>query len=244
MIVYWLPLLFIGDYSSVQSFLLLSNNHKKGSSSSSCSSLRLSQTQESWTGDVVPQGKIEGCSLQRISMTEFTVTIDGVQADLGRFSDAIYKKLLQDAKQQRFQGFRPGTIPPHLLSTYKAYAMDECARETVLEALQQNNIRPFENCRASIEFGDFLIPPTPILSKGKNRKKKADLTIALEDDEDGTSQNGTTVSNESTWRSFATMKDALNAGWCPGQSFSFVARKVTGQEIKNDEGATPIARPF
>ena len=48
--------------------------------------------------------------------------------------------LIMIAKSQRFQGFRPGTIPPHLLPTYYMFSMDECARETTLEAMEQNNM--------------------------------------------------------------------------------------------------------
>ena len=80
-----------------------------------------------------------GCSMTAISPTEYSVQIDGDEADLGRFSEQIYKKLMIDAKQQRFQGFRPGTVPPHLLATYKRFAMDETAREVrVIEERSDN----------------------------------------------------------------------------------------------------------
>jgi hypothetical protein len=39
-------------------------------------------------------------------ITEYEITIDGEAADLGKFSEAIYKKIIGDAKNQRFQGFR------------------------------------------------------------------------------------------------------------------------------------------
>ena len=77
--------------------------------------------------------------------TEWIIQVDGKDADLGKFSKAIYRKCTADAKQQSFQGFRSGTIPPHLLGTYAAFTMDECAREAILEAMQQNNIRPFDD---------------------------------------------------------------------------------------------------
>ena len=99
-----------------------------------------------------PTGSIRGCQITQVSDTVWEMSIDGDEADLGRFSQALYQKITRDAKQQRFQGFRPGTIPPHLEPTYKAFCMDECARETVLEAMQQNSIRPFTNCREDMEM--------------------------------------------------------------------------------------------
>jgi hypothetical protein len=197
--------------------------------------LRLS---DGWKGEVVPDadGRIRGCTITPMadSQTEWTIAIDGVEADLGRFSDAIYKKFIRDAKQQRFQGFRPGTIPPHLEPTYRAFAMDECARETVLEALTQNSIRPFESCRSDMYLYSFRIPPAPA-GKGKSSKKRK------------VSVGETLSSSESdaadVWRTFETMKDAVDAGWKPGQSFSFLANNVKGQKVKEESatvGATPL----
>ena len=130
-----------------------------------------------------------------------------MEADLGKFSDAIYKKITADAKRERFQGFRPGTIPPHLLGTYKAFAMDECARETVLEAMQQNNIRPFDTTRSDFEMENFCIPPPPKKNKKKKSKKKKkgaaeDVPVVAEE-----------IEEESAWRTFDDMKGALDAGW-------------------------------
>lgn len=203
------------------------------------SGLRALNDDGTWNGDVVSNtadGSVQGCMIQPAqpdSFTEWEVTIDGVQADLGRFSDAVYKKIMQDAKQQRFQGFRPGTIPPHLEPTYRAFAIDECARETVMEALQQNNIRPFENCRSEMYLKDFQIPP-PKAKKGKSRKKKKTKASAEVQEE---------PEPEPSWRSFETMKEAINAGWRPGQSFSFVAVGVRGQKVK-DASETDGAKPL
>ena len=203
-----------------------------------------SQNNNEWKGDVVSSsgGKIQGCSLQQVegSTTEFIIHIDGVEADLGRFSEAIYKKLIADAKQQRFQGFRPGTIPPHLEPTYRAFAMDECARETVLEAMQQNNIRPFTSARTDMTFDTFCIPP-PVKKAGSKKKKSG--RKAKETAEE---PQGNTVRNEEpTWLTFETMKEALDAGWRPGQSFSFVARSVKGQKVKEvEKGATPLGQNY
>jgi hypothetical protein len=188
---------------------------------------------DEWNGDVVSnmeEGKIRGCTMQKVgdSLTEWTLTIDGVDADLGRFSEAIYKKMMGDAKQQRFQGFRPGTIPPHLEPTYRARAMDECARETVLEAMQQNNVRPFESTRNEILLEDFSVPPPQTKKKGKKRKK---------------TEQDSAPEDSPQWLSFPSMKEAINAGWRPGQSFSFVAKNVKGQQVNDKstaEGTSPI----
>ena len=128
-----------------------------------------------------------------------------MEADLGRFSEAIYKKVTADAKRQRFQGFRPGTIPPHLEPTYRAFAMDECARETVLEAMQQNNIRPFENARSEFVLENFEIPPTPAKKKKRKKNKKKGAASEPEPVEPEV--------EEPQWRSFPEMKGAIDAGW-------------------------------
>jgi hypothetical protein len=173
------------------------------------------------------------------SLTEWIITIDGVEADLGRFSDAIYKKMMQDAKQQRFQGFRPGTVPAHVEPTYRAFAMDECARETVLEAMQQNNVRPFDNTRNELLMEDFRVPP-PQNKKVKGKKGKKPK---IEENSEDTAP----LDEIPQWASFATMKEAISAGWRPGQSFSFVARNVKGQKVKEQsetDGATPLGLNF
>jgi hypothetical protein len=130
------------------------------------------------------------------------------EADLGRFSEGIYKKLIMDAKQ-RFQGFRPGTIPPHLEPTYRAFAMDECARETVLEGMQQNNIRPFTNTRTDLLVENVTIPPPP--KKGKNKKKGGRKKKSTEPEESSVVVE--VVEEAPTWLMFETMKEAIDAGW-------------------------------
>ena len=198
-------------------------------------STNLCSTNDSWQGEVVAteDGRIRGCSVTQVSpdsVTDWSITIDGVEADLGRFSEAIYKKIMSDAKQQRFQGFRPGTIPPHLEPTYRAFAMDEVARETVLEAMQQNDIRPFDSCRAEMVLEDFQIPP--VKSKKKKKKKSKNTDAAMENEAEEA---------EPQWRSFDTMKEAINAGWRPGQSFSFVAKNVQGQKLPSTgDGSNPL----
>ncbi|KAG7352231.1 bacterial trigger factor-like protein [Nitzschia inconspicua] len=199
-----------------------------------------------WKGEVVPEGTIRGCSITPVgngdsTTTEWIIAIDGVEADLGRFSDALYKQIMQQAKRERFQGFRPGTIPPHLMTTYRAFCMDECARETVLEAMQQNNIRPFTDARSQFVIEQVSIPPPGSdkkKSKKSSKKQKGntnDVELAVE--EEAAPQ----------WRFFDTMDGAIQAGWKPGQSFSFVAKNVKGQNVlpeKDVGGATPIGRQW
>jgi len=205
---------------------------------------------DGWQGDVVESGKIRGCSVTQAgdSVTEWVTTIDGVEADLGRFSDAIYKQITRDAKKQSFQGFRPGTIPPQLLKTYRAYAMDECARETVLEAMQQNNIRPFTTAREEFRIEQVSIPPPKQKGKKKKNKKKKNKKKGFGSDADGADDETVEVvseeqSAEPQWLYFETMDLAINAGWAPGQSFSFVATNVKGQKVVPDnqtETAFPL----
>ena len=154
-----------------------------------------------WTGEVVADGRIRGCEVAAVSETEFTIQIDGTEADLGNFGAAVYKKLTADAKTQRFQGFRPGTIPPHLIPAYKTFAMDEVARETILEAMQQNDIRPFESARVDMVIEQVSIPSKPKKGQKKDKKKKTDAESQQEDD------------TPAVWMTFNTMKEALKAGW-------------------------------
>jgi hypothetical protein len=118
-----------------------------------------------------------------------------------------------DAKQQRFQGFRPGTIPPHIEPTYRAFAMDECARETVLEAMEQNNIRPFTDARTDMIIENVSIPPA---ARGKGKKKKKGgrkARAAAEAAEAATSAEPVVEEEAPAWRVFDNMKDAIDAGW-------------------------------
>ena len=178
------------------------------SSESSASDSNSDSSSSSWTGEVVSNtenGSIRGCKLEKISgsATDWVVTIDGVEADLAKFSDAIYRKITSDAKQQKFQGFRPGTIPPHLVKTYVAFAMDECAREATLEAMEQNGVRPFEDARMNFEFDTITIPP--VLKKKK--KKKGGRKKGVNPDEKKE------IEEEVQWTTYDNMKDAIDAGW-------------------------------
>ena len=201
-------------------------------------SLPLAAEDGTWNGEVAPTGRIQGCQLARVgeSLTDWEVTIDGNEADLAKFSEAVYKKITSDAKQQRFQGFRPGTIPPHLTPTYVAFAMDEVAREATLEALEQNGVRPFENTRSEFTFDNISIPPPQKKKKKKGKKKKKSATVLA----------APQVEEETpTWLTFDSMKAAIDAGWRPGQSFSFVAKGVKGQQLKDQDvrRATPVGEP-
>lgn len=77
--------------------------------------------------------------------------------------------------------------------------MDEVAREAILEAMQQNDIRPFESCRAEMVIGEISIPPR---KSKKKKKKKKDSDVANVEEE-----------KEPEWLVFEGMKDALKAGW-------------------------------
>merc|ERR1711957_213310 len=201
-------------------------------------SLDMSTSPEGWNGEVVSNsqgGVIRGCTVENEegSNTEWVINIDGKEADLGKFSDAIYRKITSDAKRDNFQGFRPGTIPPHLLGTYISFSMDECAREATLEAMQQNNIRPFEDTRSTFEITSISILPPKKKKKKKKGKRKKNTEIL---------EGAEIIEKEPEWLMFDTMKEAINAGWKPGQTFSFIASNVKGQKVldQNVVGAKAI----
>ena len=148
-------------------------------------------------------GRIKGCTITTVSETDFTIEIDGEAADLGKFGSVVYRKITNDAKQQSFQGFRPGTIPPHLLPSYKAFSMNEVALEATLEAMQQNNIRPFESCRENILIENISIPPKKQKKKKKRKKKVTNTAEVLEEE----------VDTPPAWQQFDTMQQALKGGW-------------------------------
>ena len=85
--------------------------------------------------------------------------------------------------------------------------MDECARETVLEAMQQNNIRPFTDARNDFFIETVSVPP-PKKKGGKKkkggRKKKGEAaeTPVVKEPEP-----------EPQWKTYETMKEAIDAGW-------------------------------
>jgi hypothetical protein len=81
-----------------------------------------------------------------------------------------------------------------------AFAMDECARETTLEAMQQNNIRPFDEARSMIEITDVTIPP-PDKKKKKTKKKSVEPAPEVVDEK------------EPEWLMFDNMNGAIDAGW-------------------------------
>lgn len=175
-------------------------------------SLRLQMSDklsDEWNGEVVSNtddGKIRGCLITKIDgkVAEWEVQIDGVEADLGKFSDAIYRKITSDAKRERFQGFRPGTIPPHLMSSYVSFSMDECAREATLEALSQQNIRPFDDARMGMTFDTISFLPAPKKSKKKKKRKK---NKGIE------SPQPPAIVDEPEWKTFDSLKEAITGGW-------------------------------
>jgi len=88
-----------------------------------------------------------------------------VTADLGNFGEVVYNKILEDVKKIKFQGFRAGVVPAPMLPKYRELALDETAREAVLEAMEQHNIKPSEGARAEFRISEISIPP-------KNKKEQ------------------------------------------------------------------------
>ena len=80
--------------------------------------------------------------------------------------------------------------------------MDEVAREAVLEAMQQNDIRPFESCRADLVIAEVIIPPRKAIKKKKKKRGSGD---GEKEEMEG--------ELESKWMVFDNMQDALKAGW-------------------------------
>ena len=113
--------------------------------------------------------------------------------------------------------------------------MNEVALEATLEAMQQNNIRPFESCRENILIENISIPPKKQKKKKKKKKRKKKVTTntaeALEEEEIDTPPPA--------WQQFDTMQQALKGGWEPGQSFSFVAKNCKGQKVDQVEMERP-----
>jgi hypothetical protein len=99
--------------------------------------------------------------------------------------------------------------------------MDECARETTLEAMQQNNIRPFTTAREDIQIRNVSIPP-PSKKKNKAEKggKKKKGMAATTSGEDVVESEPEAV--EPQWLSFDDMKGAIDAGWRVSQPLDTV----------------------
>lgn len=76
----------------------------------------------------------------------FTVTIDGPASGIGSFGKAIYEKILADQKDlhrtRPVPGFKPGTIPPFIMTRIKMASVREICLETCLAALMENEIQP------------------------------------------------------------------------------------------------------
>jgi hypothetical protein len=175
--------------------------------------------------------------------------------------------------------------------------MDEVAREAVLEAMSQNNIKPFDDSRQDIFISKLSIPAPKQKKKKKSGKKKKGANP-----EDAAAAAAAAAAEpepeQPKWISFETMKEAIDFGWkvgtpnerqnwmklewysltsviecsvsqpltvglffsapfhyfayCfdkttqPGQTFSFVATNVKGQQLKDAgslEGATRLGDP-
>ena len=92
--------------------------------------------------------------------------------------------------------------------------MDECARETVIEAMEQNQIRPFTNARVDLVIEQVSIPP-PLKKKGNKKtggkKKMKGSSVAAEEGE--ALVDGEPGEELSLWLTFEDMKGAIDAGW-------------------------------
>ena len=88
--------------------------------------------------------------------------------------------------------------------------MDECARETVLEALQQNKIKPFSDARSELMIAEVSIPPPVKKAKKGSKKRKSKLDPEAEEAPEY---------NEEKWQTFNNMKEAIDAGWKVRNSF-------------------------
>jgi hypothetical protein len=90
--------------------------------------------------------------------------------------------------------------------------MDECARETVMEAMQQNSIRPFSDARMDLTIHEVCIPP-PVKKKTKKKSKtrKSKQAAAAEPEE----EPAVVVDEEKEpeWLTCENMKEAIDAGW-------------------------------
>mmetsp|Transcript_57470 Transcript_57470/g.140261 ORF Transcript_57470/g.140261 Transcript_57470/m.140261 type:complete len:282 (-) Transcript_57470:945-1790(-) len=246
-----------------------------------CTSRTSSPLSTLWVGqgdvldDELQPGALQGFTIRPVGgegdgdiSTEWVVQVDGHRADLGAFSKTIFGQIIADAKKQRFQGYRPGTIPPHLQRTYTAFAMNEVAREVVMEAMDQSKIRPFTDARESIKIEDVsFIKPLPSKKsskkkkggrKGKSSKKirnKQDASGEVNEQTSSTSEESSdadkmenaedskTTTDEPEWIRCDNLDEAITAGWKPGQPFNFVAKNVRGQKVLSSSD-TAGARPL
>ena len=99
-----------------------------------------------------------------------------------------------------------------MIPTYRAFSMDECARETVLEAMQQNNIRPFTDARNEFVIENCCIPP-PVKKAGRKKKKKGGRKAKARAAEQAAEEEATTEETAPQWLQFDSMKEAIDAGW-------------------------------
>ena len=130
------------------------------------------------------------CSITPLpeSNSRFNIAIDGVEADLGKFSLMLFKQILQQAKndptgnQMVFKGYRPGVIPPQYLRKYHAYAMEQTCRETVKEGFSQNgySVAELEGGEEDCSFVSFkFFPKVEVKKVSRKRKDVAALKAKI-----------------------------------------------------------------
>lgn len=91
--------------------------------------------------------------------------------------------------------------------------MDECARETVLEAMQQNNIRPFSTAREDIQILNVSIPPPTTLKKKKDKGSKKKKGMGTPSADETVAETEVVEVVQPQWLEFDDMKGAIDAGW-------------------------------
>ena len=104
--------------------------------------------------------------------------------------------------------------------------MDECARETVLEAMQQNNISPFTDARNEFVIENCCIPP-PNKKGDRRKKKKGGRKAKAKAAEAAAAAEEAPVAAESAprWLQFDTMKEAIDAGWEVSRVLNFWGKR-------------------
>ena len=76
----------------------------------------------------------------------YHANVDGTTSGIGPFGNAVFKKILKDQKDlhasRPVPGFKPGTIPPFIMTRIMMATVRETCRETCIAALEENGIRP------------------------------------------------------------------------------------------------------
>lgn len=176
---------------------------------------------------------IEGCFIKPSSdPSRYDINIDGKQADIGKFSRAIYKNIAKQAREsnQQIKGFRPGTIPPHLISRYRSYCMEQTARETIREGFDQRGYEVVDLAEGEEDFRWAGV--SFVLAEKKKKSKKRKKNNAA-DGSDTSSDESNAPPPPPPPIECADFDDAVSRGWEPGLDYSFSAEFV---KVQRKEG--------